>query len=211
MSRYSVIFCAFFARAKNGDCSPKCRGHHTMTAQSAARTTSPSKLSRVIVVFLEQLSFSAAVPCGRHYFSHHRLSWHCRFKFKHVAFRGIFLSTFWATLVFSQATAISHWTQLVSSDSQENAEDYVDMAIRRKTKHLDVSMVCWNPRLPFNGKFRVQHSQHSSIVIPGKSATDQSHTKKNRHTCTFRFFDTIKNGDMYIRLFCWWDWGFWVT
>ena len=29
MSRYSVIFCAFFARAKNGGCSRKCRGHQT--------------------------------------------------------------------------------------------------------------------------------------------------------------------------------------
>ena len=28
VSRYSVIFCAFFARAKNGGCSRKCRGHH---------------------------------------------------------------------------------------------------------------------------------------------------------------------------------------
>ena len=27
VSRYSVIFCAFFARAKNGGCSRKCRGH----------------------------------------------------------------------------------------------------------------------------------------------------------------------------------------
>ena len=27
MSRYSVIFCAFFARAKNGGCSRKCCGH----------------------------------------------------------------------------------------------------------------------------------------------------------------------------------------
>ena len=33
-SRYSVIFCAFFARGKNADCSRKCRGHHTMTARS---------------------------------------------------------------------------------------------------------------------------------------------------------------------------------
>ena len=29
VSRYSVIFCAFFARAKNGGCSRKCRGHQT--------------------------------------------------------------------------------------------------------------------------------------------------------------------------------------
>ena len=87
MSRYSVIFCAFFCAAKNGDCSRKSRGHQTMTARSAAGTTSLSKLSRVNVVFLEQLSISAALPCGRHYFSphematkNHRLSWHCRFK-----------------------------------------------------------------------------------------------------------------------------------
>ena len=29
VSRYSVIFCAFFAQAKNGGCSRKCRGHQT--------------------------------------------------------------------------------------------------------------------------------------------------------------------------------------
>ena len=86
VSRYSVHFLRFFARGKNGDCSRKCRGHHTMTARSAARTASPAKLSRENVVFLEQLSFSAALPCGRHYFSphkmaakNHRLSWHCCF------------------------------------------------------------------------------------------------------------------------------------
>ena len=41
-----------------------------MTARLAARTTSPPKLSRVNVVFLEQLSFFAALPRGRHYFPH---------------------------------------------------------------------------------------------------------------------------------------------
>ena len=37
--------------------------------------------------WVEQLSFSAVLPCGRHYFPHkkmaeknHRLSWHCRYK-----------------------------------------------------------------------------------------------------------------------------------
>ena len=74
VSRYSVNFCAVFAQGKNGDCSRKCRGHHTMTAQSAARTASPAKLSRENVVFLEQLSFSAALPCGRHYFSPHKMA-----------------------------------------------------------------------------------------------------------------------------------------
>ena len=53
-------------------------------SQAAA---SPPQLSRENVVFFEQLSFSEALPCGRHYFSphkmaakNHRLSWHCRFK-----------------------------------------------------------------------------------------------------------------------------------
>ena len=60
-----------------------------MTARSAALTTSPSKLSRVNAIFFE--SISAALPCGRHYFSphkmaakNHRLSWHCRFNFLFV-------------------------------------------------------------------------------------------------------------------------------
>ena len=81
-------FLRFFARAKNGDCSRKRRGRQTMTARSAARTASPPKLSRENVVFLKQLSFSAALPCGRHYFSphkmaakNHQLLWHCRFNF----------------------------------------------------------------------------------------------------------------------------------
>ena len=41
-----------------------------MTVRSAARTTSLPKLSRANVVFLEHLSFSAALPYGRHYFPH---------------------------------------------------------------------------------------------------------------------------------------------
>ena len=78
-----MVFCALFARAKNGCCLRKCRGH---LARSAARTASPPQPSRANIVFLEQLSFSAALPSGRHYFSphkmaakNHRLSWHCRF------------------------------------------------------------------------------------------------------------------------------------
>ena len=35
VSRYSVIFCAFFARPKNGGCSRKCRGHHLKAWPSA--------------------------------------------------------------------------------------------------------------------------------------------------------------------------------
>ena len=46
VSRYPVIFCAFFAWGKNGDCLRKCRGHQTMTAWWAARTASlPEKMS----------------------------------------------------------------------------------------------------------------------------------------------------------------------
>ena len=37
VSRYSVIFCAFFARAKNGGCSRKCRGHQIRKAWPSAR------------------------------------------------------------------------------------------------------------------------------------------------------------------------------
>ena len=33
---------------------------------------SPPTLSRANVIFLEQLSLSAALPCGRHYFSPHK-------------------------------------------------------------------------------------------------------------------------------------------
>ena len=74
VSRYSVIFLCFFARVKNGDCSRKCRAHQTMTAWSAARTTSPPKLSGANVVFFQKMSFSAALPCGRHYFSPHKMA-----------------------------------------------------------------------------------------------------------------------------------------
>ena len=45
-----------------------------ISARSAARTASPPQLSRANVVFLEQLSFSAALPCGRHYFSPHKMA-----------------------------------------------------------------------------------------------------------------------------------------
>ena len=63
-------FFALFCTRKNGDCSRKCRGHWTITARSGAPTPSPPKLSRKNVFFLEQLSFSAALPCARHYFPH---------------------------------------------------------------------------------------------------------------------------------------------
>ena len=93
-------FALLFAPAKNGHCSRKCRGHQTMTARSAAGTASPAKLSRENVFFLEQLSFSAALPYGRHYFSHtkwlpknHRLSWHCRFNNNP---RSIVQESYWA-------------------------------------------------------------------------------------------------------------------
>ena len=36
VSRYSVIFCASFARAKNGGCSRKCRGHQIRKAWPSA-------------------------------------------------------------------------------------------------------------------------------------------------------------------------------
>ena len=45
-------FLRFLCARKNGDFSRKCRGHHTMTARSAARTASPTTLSRENVVFL---------------------------------------------------------------------------------------------------------------------------------------------------------------
>ena len=63
-----------------------------VSARSAARTTKLPKPCRANVIFLEQLSFSAAFPLGRHCFSphkmaakNHRLSWHCRFKVLHMA------------------------------------------------------------------------------------------------------------------------------
>ena len=40
------------------------------SSRSAAQTASLPQLSRANVVFLEQLLFSTALPCGRHYFSH---------------------------------------------------------------------------------------------------------------------------------------------
>ena len=40
------------------------------SARSAARTASPPQLSRANIIFLEQSSFSAALPCGRHYIPH---------------------------------------------------------------------------------------------------------------------------------------------
>ena len=66
VSRNSVIFALFLreqkmatARASVADISSICRANG-FTA----------RLSRANVVFLEQVSFSAALFCGRHYFSH---------------------------------------------------------------------------------------------------------------------------------------------
>ena len=44
-------FFALFCGRKNGDCSPRGRGHQTTTARSAARTASPAKRSRANVFF----------------------------------------------------------------------------------------------------------------------------------------------------------------
>ena len=81
VSRYSVIFCAFFARANNGDCSRKCRGHRTMTARSAARTTSPPKLSRANIVFRGLALWPPLFFPHKMAAKNHRPSWHCRFNF----------------------------------------------------------------------------------------------------------------------------------
>ena len=69
VSQYSVIFFAsfFFVPAKNGDCSRKCRGHQTILAWSNVWTA--SRPSRV-----KQMSFSAVVLGGRHYFSPHKMA-----------------------------------------------------------------------------------------------------------------------------------------
>ena len=80
VSRYSVIFCAFFAPANNGDCSRKCRGHRTMTAWSAARTTSPPKLCRANIVFRGLALLPPLFSPHKMAAKNHRLSWHCRFK-----------------------------------------------------------------------------------------------------------------------------------
>ena len=105
VSRYSVISFVFFFVRKNGDCSRKNCGHQTMTARSAARTASLLQLSRANVAFVEQLSFPAALPCGRHYFSpnkiaakNHRLSWHCRFKMSQFCL--FFLRTNCSSIMF---------------------------------------------------------------------------------------------------------------
>ena len=57
-SQYSVIFCAFFARAKKWLLLAQVSW---TSARSAARTASPPQLGRANVIFLEQLSFSR--PC----------------------------------------------------------------------------------------------------------------------------------------------------
>ena len=93
VSRYSVIVCPFFARATKWLLPVQVSW---TSVRSAARTTSPPQLSRANVIFLEQLSCSTALPCGRHFFPHkmaaknHWLSWHCRFKSKQpLRFRSV--------------------------------------------------------------------------------------------------------------------------
>ena len=50
VSRYSVIFCAFFARPKNGGCSRKCRGHHLKAWPSAWPGSRPPALAADMTV-----------------------------------------------------------------------------------------------------------------------------------------------------------------
>ena len=76
------------ARASVADISSVCRAN-SFTAQAVS-----SKCH-----FSQQLSFFAAFPCGRHYFSPqkmaaktHRLSWHCRFKKWNSTERCLFLT-----------------------------------------------------------------------------------------------------------------------
>ena len=99
MSRYSVIFCARKKWQLLAQVSQT--SDHDMTARLAAQTTSPPKLSRENVVFLEQMSFSAALPSGHHYFSprkmaakNHWLSWHCRFNSQSVAPSSTYIRIF---------------------------------------------------------------------------------------------------------------------
>ena len=54
VSRYSVIFCAFFVQAKNGDCSRKCRGYQTVSRANSFTAPAESKkcrFPRAIVFF----------------------------------------------------------------------------------------------------------------------------------------------------------------
>ena len=74
VSRYSVIFCSFFARAKNGDCSHKCRGHQTITARSATRTTSPAKLSQANVFFSSNCRFLRSCLAAAIIFPTHKMA-----------------------------------------------------------------------------------------------------------------------------------------
>ena len=66
VSRYSVIFALFCASKK----WPLLAKVSRTSARSAARTASPPQLSRANVVFLKQLSFSAALPVVAIIFPH---------------------------------------------------------------------------------------------------------------------------------------------
>ena len=66
-----------------------------------------AQLGRENVVFLQKMSFSAAFPCGRHYFSphkmaakNHRLLWHCHFKQKYCRCRLSYLPIAWHFFFF---------------------------------------------------------------------------------------------------------------
>ena len=74
VSRYSVIFLRFLPEQKRATARANVADIKTTTGRSAAQITLPPKLSLANVVFLEQLSFSAALPCGRHYFSPHKMA-----------------------------------------------------------------------------------------------------------------------------------------
>ena len=71
VSRYSVIFCAFL-REENGDCSRKRRGHQTCHHDSSAGSTNnfTAEAESRKCRFPRAIVISAALRCGRHYFSH---------------------------------------------------------------------------------------------------------------------------------------------
>ena len=131
VSRYSVIFCTLFARAKYGHCSRKCHGYQL--GQPREQLHRPS--------WVEQLSFSAAWPGGRHYFSphkmaakNHRLSWHCRFKGsveRSLLSRAIFL-------IFTQNKP---W----KSEDHRCTLFFIEMSKERLEKSERTPPVSWRP------------------------------------------------------------------
>ena len=108
------------------------------SARSAARAASAPQLSRANVIFLKQLLFTAALPCGRHYFSPHKMaaknhwllvSWHCALMHTYPRSAGQKRSDFHLTTYIPQVANNGRYLFIISAFSWNNTNNVTDTGI----------------------------------------------------------------------------------